>query len=68
MDLFQSLCSHCCQSKDLEHYDCLWLHVNAVGRVFLGYGMVAVQDLPLLPCYPPGVDVFTGLLDLGLEH
>ncbi len=38
------------------------------GQGFLGYGTVAVQDLPLTLCSPPGVDVFAGFLDPGLEH
>jgi len=40
------------------------LHVNAMGRVFLGYGTVVLQDLLSLPCCPPVGKVFAGLLTL----
>ncbi len=67
-DLFQLACSCCCEGKDFEHYYCLWSHVDAMGRVFSGYGMVAFENVLLLPCFPPVHEVLTGLLDPGLEH
>ncbi len=41
----------------------MWLHVNVVGRVFFGYGAVALKDLSLLPCCPLVGKAFTGFLD-----
>ncbi len=52
----------------MECYDGLWLHVDVVGRVFAGYGTVAIQNFPLMTGFPPGVDVFAGSLDPRLEH
>jgi len=35
--------------------------------VFSGNGSVAIQNLPPMPCFFPGVNILTGLLDPGLH-
>jgi len=52
----------------LKHEDGLQLHVSAMCGMLAGYGAVALEHFPVLPCGSPVGDVFAGLLDPGLEH
>ncbi len=68
IDSFWLACCCCHEHEDLECYDGFWSHVYAMGRIFAGYGAIALEHLSALPCRPPISNVFAGLLDPGFEH
>jgi len=46
----------------------LWSHVDAMCGMLMGYGLVALKHLTLLPVSPSVLDIFADVLDPGLDH